>query len=108
MDLNGACAKITRTRAPQVRVCADPFHVIKLADTALDETRRAEWNKARRAGGITHPVWGRTRTIPAAQLLKHTRWALLKDPAALTHHQRARLDELRRTRHVLFRAWALN
>jgi transposase len=107
MDLNGAYAKITRARAPQVRVCADPFHVIKLANTALDETRRAEWNKARRAGGITHPVWGRTPTIPAAQLLKHTRWALLKDPATLTDHHRARLDELRRTRHVLFRAWAL-
>ena len=107
VDLHGAYAKVTRTRAPQARVCADPFHVIKLANTALDETRRAEWNTARRAGGVSHPVWGRTRTVSAAQLLKHTRWALLKDPATLTEHQRARLDELRRTRHVLFRAWAL-
>ena len=107
MDLHGGYAKVTRARAPQARVCADPFHVVKLANTALDETRRAEWNKARRASGITHPVWGRTRTVSAAQLLKHTRWALLKDPATLTGHQRARLDELRRTRHVLFRAWAL-
>jgi transposase len=44
----------------------------------------------------------------AAQLLKHTRWALLKDPATLTDDQRQRLNQLRRTRHVLFRAWALN
>jgi transposase len=56
---------------------------------------------------VTHPAWGRVRVSPAAQLLKHTRWALLKDPATLTDNQRARLDELRRTRHVLFRAWAL-
>jgi transposase len=107
MDMNGAYAKITRARAPQARVCADPFHVVKLANTALDETRRAEWNKARRAAGVTHPAWGRTRISPAAQLLKHTRWALLKDPATLTDDQRDRLNQLRRTRHVLFRAWAI-
>ena len=35
---------------------------------------------ARRAGGVGHPVWGRARTVSADQLLKHTRWALLKDP----------------------------
>ena len=51
-----------------------------LANIAVDETRRAEWNTARRAGGVGHPVWGRTRTVSADQLLKHTRWALLKDP----------------------------
>ena len=50
-------------------VCADPFHVVKLANTALDEARRAEWNKARRAGGIDPPgVGDAPRTIPAAQL----------------------------------------
>jgi transposase len=107
MDMHGAYAKITRARAPQARVCADPFHVIKLANTALDETRRAEWNKARRAAGVTHPSWGRTRTSRPAQSLKHTRWALLKDPATLTDDQRERLNELRRTRHVLFRGWVL-
>jgi transposase len=107
MDMHGAYAKVTRARAPRVRVCADPFHVIKLANTALDETRRTEWNKARRAAGITHPSWGRTRTNPAAQLLKHTRWALLKDPATLTEEQQGSLNQLRRARHVLFRAWVL-
>jgi transposase len=107
MDMHGAYARVTRARATRVRVCADPFHVIKLANTALDETRRAEWNKARRAAGITHPSWGRTRTSPAAQLVKHTRWALLKDPVTLTADQRDSLDQLRRARHVLFRAWAL-
>ena len=53
---------------------------IPLANIAVDETRRAEWNTARRAGGVGHPVWGRARTVSADQLLKHTRWALLKDP----------------------------
>lgn len=107
MDLAGAFAKTTRTRAPEARICADPFHVIKLANTALEETRRSEWNRARRSAGVVHRPWGRTRRDPAAQLLKRTRWALLKDPAALTNDQQDTLDQLRRARHVLFRAWAL-
>ena len=44
MDLHGAYAKVTRARAPQARVCADPFHIIKLANAAVDEVRRAAWN----------------------------------------------------------------
>ena len=47
------------------------------------------------------------RQDPAAQLVKHTRWALLKDPARWTTRQRQSIDQLRRARHVLFRAWAL-
>jgi transposase len=107
MDLHGAYAKVTGARAPQARVCADPFHVVKLANHALDEVRRAAWNRARRATGIVRRPSGRIRTNPAADLVKHTRWALLKDPAALTDQQQATLDRLRRTRHVLLRAWAL-
>ena len=107
MDLHGAYAKVTGARAPQTRVCADPFHVVKLANHALDEVRRVAWNRARQATGIKRRPSGRIRTNPAANLVKHTRWALLKDPAALTDQQQAALDRLRRTRHVLFRAWAL-
>jgi transposase len=101
------CGWSTHARAPQARVCADPFHVVKLANHALDEVRRAAWNRTRRATGIARRPSGRIRTNPAADLVKHTRWALLKDPAALTDQQQATLDRLRRSRHVLFRAWAL-
>jgi transposase len=107
VDLHGAYARVAGARAPQARVCADPFHVVKLANHALDEVRRGEWNAARRASGIVRRPSGRVRANPAADLVKHTRWALLKDPATLTGQQQATLDRLRRTRHVLFRAWAL-
>jgi transposase len=108
MDLHGAYAKVTGARAPHAWVCADPFHIVKLANAAVDEVRRAIWNRARRAAGVTRPgPLARVRQDPAAQLVKHTRWALLKDPAALTDQQQATLDRLRRVRHVLFRAWAL-
>jgi transposase len=44
MDLHGAYAKVTVAHAPQARVCADPFHIIKLTNAAVDEVRRAAWN----------------------------------------------------------------
>ena len=36
-----------RHYCPNAAVCADPFHVIKLAGDALDELRRAEWQRLR-------------------------------------------------------------
>jgi transposase len=108
MDLHGAYAKVTRARAPNARVCADPFHIIKLANAAVDEVRRAAWNTTRRAAGVTRPgPLARVRQDPAAQLVKNTRWALLKDPANWTDSQRQTKTQLRRARHVLFRAWVL-
>jgi hypothetical protein len=108
MDLHGACVKVTRARAPHAQVCADPFHVIKLANAAVDEVRRGrlEHHPPRRWRRPPRPV-GRVRSDPAAQLGKHTRWALLNDPASWTDHQRQTITQLRRARHVLFRAWAL-
>jgi transposase len=108
MDLHGAYAKVTRARAPHARVCADPFHIVKLANAAVDEVRRAAWNSARHAAGVTRPgPMARVRQDPAAQLVKNTRWALLKDPANWTDQQRQTITQLRRARHVLFRAWVL-
>jgi transposase len=107
-DLHGGYARVIAKRAPQARICADPFHVIKIANLAVDEVRRSAWNAARSAGRVTRvsPLW-RTRQNPDAQLIKHTRWALLKDPQTWTEHQRSQLTQLRKARHVLFRAWVL-
>jgi transposase len=74
----------------------------------VDEVRRAAWNSTRRAAGVTRPgPLARVRQDPAAQLVKYTRWALLKDPANWTDSQRQTITQLRRARHVLFRAWVL-
>ena len=106
-DLHGAYSRVITARTG-AQVCADPFHIIKLANFALDEVRRAEWNTARKAAGVSRitPI-SPVRQDPAAQLIKHTRWALLKDPATWTDTQREQIAQLRRARHVLFRAWAL-
>ncbi len=106
-DLHGAYTRVIAERTDAHRV-PDPFHLIKLANAALDETRRTEWNTARKAAKIGRPSpLARVRQDPAAQLIKHTRWALLKDPDSWTEHQREQMAQLRRTRHVLFRAWVL-
>ena len=91
MDLHGAYAKVTGARAPNARVCADPFHIIKLANAAVDEVRRAAWNSTRRAAGVARPgPLARVRQDPAAQTIKHTRWALLKTrPAGPTINARS-------------------
>src|SRR5712691_4423438 len=68
----------TSAAAPQAAVCIDPFHVVALANRALDEVRRSEWNRARGAG-------------LDARAVKYTRWALLKRPDRLSEQQRATL-----------------
>jgi transposase len=96
LDMGGAYAKATREHAPQARQCIDPFHVVKLCNDALDKTRRWAWNRERDAGADRQATW-----------VKHTRWALLKDPARLKDSQRAVLEQLRRTGSVLYRAWQI-
>jgi len=94
LDMGGAYAKATTAKAPQARQCIDPFHVVALANEAVNTTRRWAWNEARREGAD-------------ARWVKHTRWALVKDPGNLSTSQRLTLHELRRGRNVLFRAWEL-
>jgi transposase len=119
MDLGAAFKKATDTKAPQARQCVDPFHLIALANEAINKARRWAWNierdKARQAAKIdgrkprgrppagSRPPPGRDQ----ARWVKHTRWALLKDPAALKPSQLEVLHELRRTGSVLYRCWQL-
>jgi transposase len=97
MDLHGAYAKVARGCALQARVCADPFHVIKLVDHALDQVRRAAWNRARLATGIVRRPSGRIRPNPRRRPGQAHPLGTAQRPATLTGQQRATLDQLRRT-----------
>lgn len=49
LDMGGAYEKATNLRASQARQCVDPFHLVKLANEAVDKARRWAWNAERRA-----------------------------------------------------------
>jgi transposase len=44
IDMSGGYEKAIRENAPQAEVCFDPFHVVRLAQRAVDQVRRDEWN----------------------------------------------------------------
>ena len=94
LDMGGAYKLATDNKAAHVAQCVDPFHVIKLANEAINKTRRVAWNVERDTGR-------------PARKIKHTRWALVKDTQALSRGQWETLDALRRSRSALYRAWQL-
>ncbi|HYO66837.1 MAG TPA: ISL3 family transposase [Archangium sp.] len=93
MDLSAAFSKAVGNRAPHVRKVFDRFHVQKLAIEALDTVRRQEVRE--QAGS------------PEGKALKHSRWALLKNPWKLTVRQGEKLSELKKTNQRLYRAYLL-
>jgi transposase len=82
-----------RRRAPQARIVIDPFHVVKLANDAVDEVRRAQVRDL--------------RGKPGAQAVKKTRWILLKSPDDLRYVEYARLSVLSKVNRPLYRAYLL-
>src|SRR5262249_49565390 len=95
-DLGEWIARVVEQRCPQGTLCLDPFHLVALATSALDEVRREVWNEARRAGDKSGARW-----------LKGTRWALWKRPERLTERQRAKLQTIERINRRLDRAYLL-
>jgi transposase len=87
---------VVAARAPAAVVCLDAFHVVAWATEALDQVRRAMVNRLR-AGGHHDE----------ATALKHTRWALLKNPPNLTGDQRATLAGIAHANGGLYRAYLL-
>jgi transposase len=112
LDMGGAYEKATNNKAGHARQCVDPFHVVKLANEAIDKARRWAWNAERRANPTPKRPRGRPPkgSAPAPtkpRWVKHTRWALLKDPDDLVDSQLEVLHELRRSGSVLYRCWQL-
>jgi transposase len=118
LDMGAAFKKATDTKAPRARQCVDPFHLVALANEAINKARRWAWNlerdKARQAAVLAGPKRRGRPTADSppptrndARWVKHTRWALLKDPAALKPSQLDVLHELRRSGSVLYRCWQL-
>jgi transposase len=113
LDLGSAYAKATTEEVPHVTQCVDPFHVVQLANQAIDQARRWAWNIERRTNPVPKRKRGpRPKGSPPPppdkpRWVKHTRWALLKDPDRLKDSQLEVLYQLQRERSVLYRCWQL-
>ncbi len=93
MDMSGGYIKAVQERAPNAIVIFDRFHVQRLASDAVDEERRSLM---------------RTTINPTVkQGIKHTRYALLKNPWNLTRKEREKLSTLQRSNQPLYRAYLL-
>ena len=96
MDMGPGYAKSVREHAPQAVICIDPFHIVALANQALDEVRRDYWNQLRRLDDQQ-----------AAKRFKDARWALLKRPENLTEKQAQTHRQLKRAGGDVWRGYTL-
>ncbi len=87
LDLGAAYQAGTRTHCPNAVMSFDPFHVVALANKALDEVRRAE--------------------VKQEVDLKGVRWGTLKDAANWTDKQVAQMHWLQRSGLKTARGWRI-
>lgn len=106
-DMAGWIAKVVDERAPSAVRCADPFHIVAWATKALDVERRRAWNQARGRRRRSDQTGAWTASTGDARSIKHTRYALWKNPENLTDNQRAKLDWIATTDPRLHRAYLL-
>jgi len=95
IDMSGGYEKAIRESIPDAEVCFDPFHVVRLAQRAVDQVRRDEWNAHERS----HTKTGRW--------IKGTRWSLLKAPVKQSVEQLALLHEVQQANKALYRGFLL-
>lgn len=100
MDMSGGYKKALRENPDltHVQVVFDRFHVQQLGSRALDETRRAEWNRLRNQHGTRSRI---TRSV------KGLRWVLLRSGLTLSQAQQVQIDRLQRQNSRLYRAYLL-
>jgi transposase len=89
-------ADMVGLNCPNAQLCLDPFHVVSWVTDALDAVRRRMVSEARR-----------TKDQPTLDLLRHARWAVLKNPDKLLDSQRLKLAAIQQFNNPLFRAHLL-
>jgi transposase len=95
VDLHTAWPPVIRAAAPQAAICADPFHVVALAGTALDRLRRADWQRLR------------SEDPARARWFKGARFVLRRRAEGLSDDQRGLIEELADTNERVYRGWLL-
>jgi transposase len=95
MDMSPAYMSAVRTHLPQATIVFDHFHIIKLYHERLSDLRRRLYHEA--------------KTISEKEVLKGTRWLLLKNPENLdpTRNEAQRLQEALQLNQPLATAYYL-
>jgi len=96
MDMNAGYAEEVRARCPQAEIVYDLFHVVaKYGREVIDRVRVDEANRLR-------------LDRPARQLVKGSRWLLLRNRENVTHPtDRVRFEELLAANRALFTVYLL-
>lgn len=105
MDMCKAFIAKISERLPNATIVFDPFHVVKLANAAVDEVRRQQVAKLRGPDARGHFL--RRRQAHPAYALKKTRWVLLKAPENLSDDEAGKLSLISRVNLPLYRAYLL-
>ena len=92
MDLGTTFRDAAARRIPQATICFDPYHVMQIMNRALDAVFKAHGSAF---AGDSGRIWRATRV------------ALRSGAEGLNEHQRDLVNNLRRSRYQLFRAWEL-
>lgn len=95
IDMSSAYIEAVREKAPGARLVFDRFHVQRLVHDALDKVRREQVRELR------------ALDPDAAKALKHTRFALQKNPWNLTQPESEKLAVLQERNRPLYRAYLL-
>jgi transposase len=95
IDMSSAYIEAVREKAPSARLVFDRFHVQRLVHDALDKVRREQVRELREVDA------------EGAKALKHTRFALQKNPWNLTQPESERLNVLQRRNQPIYRAYLL-
>jgi transposase len=99
MDMSAAYAKGVAENLPKAQISYDRFHVIALANSAMDEVRREEMR--------TQPKAVRAALGEDSKAVKAMMWAMRKNPVSWTYHQVSSMHWLQRSNLKSARAWRL-
>ena len=106
-------ANVIAGKCPNAERVMDPFHVISWMTDILDEIRKIAWREARAAEPEQpkrkrgRPKKGEEPKPTKTNVVKGSRYTLLKNPEDLTDGQQVVLDRIAREDKRLYRAYLL-
>lgn len=98
---------------PNAVRCIDPFHVVEWVNEALSQVRIDSWHDAKKNAAPEpkrkrgRPPKGMSPKDNTASEIKHSKYALGKNPENLTANQQAKLELIAKTDNRLWRAYKL-